>query len=75
MADIRKSRAVSSSETEVFDAESVAGDLWMRQNYQDIHLELNGQEANAFIQKAEGAGLILEAAKDATAQADPDVAH
>jgi hypothetical protein len=58
MADIRQSY---SSETKViFDAESVAGDLWMRQNYHEIHLELDADQARAFVQSAEGAGLILE---------------
>ncbi len=72
MADIRKS---GTSEARVFNAESVAGDLWMRQNYHDIHLELDAQEATDFIEKAEGAGLILEAADGAASQADADLAH
>ncbi|MBV9303144.1 MAG: hypothetical protein JOY62_19465 [Acidobacteriaceae bacterium] len=59
MADIRQSSGSEPSKT-IFDAESVAGDLWMRQNYHDIHLELNSDETTAFVQSAEGAGLILE---------------
>ena len=58
MADIRQSPR--SGNKMVFDAESVAGDLWMRQNYHEIHLELDADEARAFVQSAEGAGLILE---------------
>ena len=59
MADIRQSSGSDASKT-IFDAESVAGDLWMRQNYQDIHLELNTDERNAFVASAEGVGLIIE---------------
>ena len=44
----------------VFDAQSVAGDLWMRQHYQEIHLELNADETKAFVQSAEGVGLVIE---------------
>jgi hypothetical protein len=58
MADIRQS---SRSEAKmVFDAESVAGDLWMRQNYHDIHLELDADQTRAFVQSAEASGLMLE---------------
>jgi hypothetical protein len=59
MADIRQSSSSEPSKAN-FDAESVAGDLWMRQNYQAIHLELGLDEAHAFIQSAEGVGLIIE---------------
>ena len=58
MADIRQSSG--SGNKSVFDAESVAGDLWMRQNYHEIHLELDTDEVRAFVQTAEGAGLIVE---------------
>ena len=58
MADIRQS---SSPENKVaFDADSVAGDLWMRQNYHGIHLELDAQESNAFLEAARAADLILD---------------
>ncbi len=61
MADIRQSSGSDPSDGKVvLDADSVAGDLWMRQNYHDIHLELPADEARAFVQSAEGAGLILE---------------
>ncbi len=52
----------------IFDADSVAGDLWMRQHYHEIHLELEAQEANAFLAAAQSAGLILDAK-------DTDLAH
>jgi|GraSoiStandDraft_11_1057310.scaffolds.fasta_scaffold2107366_2 hypothetical protein len=58
MADIRQSP--SSEDKIVFDADSVAGDLWMRQNYHEIHLELDAQETEAFKRRAEEAGLILD---------------
>ena len=57
MADIRQSP--SSEDKTAFDAESVAGDLWMRQNYQDIHLELQPQEADAFRTAAQAVDLIF----------------
>jgi hypothetical protein len=44
----------------IFDAESVAGDLWMRQNYHGIHLELDTEKAEAFAKRAKEAGLILD---------------
>ena len=59
MGDIRQSSSSNPPKT-IFDAQSVAGDLWMRQNYQEIHLELNEDETKAFIESAEGTGLILE---------------
>lgn len=66
MGDIRQS---SSSENKVvFDADSVAGDLWMRQHYHEIHLELEAQDANVFLQTAQAAGLIFDAN-------DTDLAH
>jgi hypothetical protein len=67
MADIRRSTPSNTSDGKViFDAESVAGDLWMRQNYHGIHLELDAQEAEAFAKNAEGAGLTLGKLKAAT---------
>ena len=60
MVDIRQSSG--SGNKTAFEADSVAGDLWMRQNYHDIHLELDPDEARAFVQSAEGTGLILEKA-------------
>jgi hypothetical protein len=60
MADIRQSSSSTSDGKVIFDAESVAGDLWMRQNYHGIHVELNAQEAEAFAKNAESAGLTLE---------------
>jgi hypothetical protein len=67
MADIRQSRTSATSNGNViFDAESVAGDLWMRQNYHGIHLELGAQESQAFVKSAEDAGLIVEKSQPAT---------
>jgi hypothetical protein len=61
MADIRRSTPSNTSDGKVIlDAESVAGDLWMRQNYHGIHLELDAQEAEAFAKSAEDAGLTVE---------------
>ena len=61
MADIRQSPSSKKSDGKViFDAESVAGDLWMRQNYHGIHLELSVQEGDAFSKSAEDAGLTVE---------------
>jgi hypothetical protein len=60
MADIRQLPSSTSDGKVTLDAESVAGDLWMRQNYHGIHLELNAQEAEAFAKSAKGAGLTLE---------------
>jgi hypothetical protein len=66
MADIRQSPISTSGGKVVFDAESVAGDLWMRQKYHEIHLELNTQEAEAFAKSVEAAGLRLEKLQAAT---------
>jgi hypothetical protein len=60
MADVRQSPRSISDGKAIFDAESVAGDLWMRQNYHGIHLELDEQQAEAFAKSAEDARLILE---------------
>jgi hypothetical protein len=61
MADIRQTAGRSGSEGKaVFEADSVASDLWRRQNYHEIHLELDAEEAKRFVERAEGAGLILE---------------
>lgn len=61
MADIRQSPNSDTPGSKViFDAASVAGDLWMRQHYHEIHLELDAQPAKEFVKDAETAGLILE---------------
>ena len=61
MADIRQSPGSEASGGKViFDAESVAGDLWMRQHHHGIHLELDAQQAKDFVKSAEDAGLLLE---------------
>ena len=75
MADIRQSSTLNSKANLLFDAESVAGDLWMRQHYSEIHLELDAGEAATFIGEAETAGLILEAAENGTSSSDVDLAH
>jgi hypothetical protein len=65
MVDIRQSPSSESPGGKViFDAESVAGDLWMRQRYHEIHLELDAQQAKEFAKSAESAGLILELANE-----------
>lgn len=61
MADIRQSSSSKAPEGKlIFDADSVAGDLRMRQNYREIHLELDAEEGKRFVERAEAAGLILE---------------
>ena len=76
MTDIRQSPSSTPSDNKVtFDAESVAGDLWMRQHYQGIHLELGTQEANAFAQSAKDAGLVVEKLPPAGSSSDTDLAH
>jgi hypothetical protein len=61
MADIRQSPSPNAPGSKViFDAESVAGDLWMRQHHHEIHLELDAQPAKDFAKSAERAGLIVE---------------
>jgi hypothetical protein len=61
MADIRQSSTSDGPGSKViFDAESVAGDLWMRQHYHEIHLELDAQQATEFAKSAESTGLIVE---------------
>jgi hypothetical protein len=73
MADIRQS---SSPGTKVsFDANSVAGDLWMRQNYHEIHLELDSEDAKAFVESAEGAGLIIERPQRTVPSSATEQAH
>lgn len=73
MGDIRQS---PSSENKVaFDAESVAGDLWMRQHYHEIHLELETQDANDFLQTAQAAGLVLDSSQTTSLETDADLAH
>jgi hypothetical protein len=76
MADIRQSPSSTASDTKViFDAQSVAGDLWMRQHYQGIHLELEPQKANDFTQSAKDAGLVVEKLPAAGSSSDTDLAH
>jgi hypothetical protein len=76
MADIRQSPNSNSPESKViFDAESVAGDLWLRQHYHGIHLELDARQAREFANSAEGAGLILENLPRAGSSSDTDLAH
>ena len=61
MVDIRQSPSSDAPGSKViFDAKSVAGDLWMRQHYHEIHLELDAQGAKDFAKSAESAGLIVE---------------
>ncbi|MGI9074442.1 MAG: hypothetical protein ACR2JB_24720 [Bryobacteraceae bacterium] len=67
MADIRRSTPSNTSDGKVtFDAESVAGDLWMRQNHHGIHVELDTQKAQAFAKNAKDAGLTLETMQPAS---------
>jgi hypothetical protein len=76
MADIRQSPNSNTAESKmIFDAESVAGDLWMRQHYHEIHLELDAREARDFANSAEGAGLILENLQRSGPSSDTDLAH
>jgi hypothetical protein len=76
MTDIRESPSASPSDNKViFHAESVAGDLWMRQHYHGIHLELGTQEASAFTQSAKDAGLVIEKLLPAGSSSDTDLAH
>ena len=76
MADIRQSPNSNASDNKlIFDAESVAGDLWMRQHYQEIHLELDPQQAKDFAKSAKEAGLIVETMQPAVSSSGTDVAH
>jgi len=76
MADIRQSPISNTSSSKaIIDAESVAGDLWMRQHYHDIHLELDAQQAEDFAKSAESVGLTVEKFQPAGFSSDTDLAH